>query len=192
MPDDKHKSLEQLAEDQGVEPASVETLQRLAGALPDLPSPRDEGTGMTDQEDRIKALAREAAATYIAPFHDTDERLHGHRVGVVPIFTELRKRQERELATLIIDAIRTALTEVGQENVNLKRIADTATECVCDCESQLAVAREALEEIEKFEDQAERGSSPYMPADPAGYVRSASETAREALAKMKEITDGRE
>ena len=75
---------------------------------------------MTDQEDRVRKLAQDVATTYIAPFHDNDERLHRHRVGAVAIFSKLRERQERELAKLIADAIRSALGEAEKETAHLR------------------------------------------------------------------------
>ncbi len=57
--DSDHKSLDQLAQEQGVEPASVETLQRLAGALPDLPPPRPRDEVSAKLKDKL-AKARTA------------------------------------------------------------------------------------------------------------------------------------
>ena len=51
---------------------------------------------------------------------------------------------ERILKETLANALDTAMAEVEKEFSNLKRSADTATECVCDCEAQLTVALEAL------------------------------------------------
>ncbi len=57
---------------------------------------------------------------------------------------------ERILKETLTDALQTAMAEVEKEFANLKLIADTAIECVCDCEAQLTVARNTLKSVEKM------------------------------------------
>lgn len=128
---------------------------------------------MTDQEGRIEALAREAAAKYIAPFHKTDARLHEHRIGAVAVFEELRKRQERELATVIADAIRTALKSTEVYTRCAKELAENYRIQNENFRTQLAEAREALGQIWDHARLPETERS-------WGYINV---TARDALAK---------